>query len=146
MAFPLAKDTNVGPNCRVCADGRVRGKTRRQKSETGPSPCLTKGCTGVYRGDGKGGRGGRGLCSRCYASARFAVSKGKVTWAELEELGLAQPVRPKVGMIPGLFMTQLAEARKRKTESAEQAASPATSAVPDAVGLNNPEMPDGGHE
>ena len=34
---------------------------------------------------------GRGLCQKCYSSAKRAVESGKVTWDRLEELGLALP-------------------------------------------------------
>ncbi len=47
-----------------------------------PSTCCIPYCTGTVTC--------RGLCRRCENNARNAVRRGKTTWAELEELGLAK--------------------------------------------------------
>lgn len=45
--------------------------------------CLTPGCLGRLAP-----ANGRGLCMKCYASAKQAVKSGRTTWDILEEIGL----------------------------------------------------------
>ena len=45
--------------------------------------CLIEGCRRRVAN--------RGLCGGCYASARDMVAAGKVTWQDLERMGLALP-------------------------------------------------------
>ena len=39
------------------------------------------------------GKGGRGLCNRCYCTAYQLVAAEKTSWEELERLGKAMPAR-----------------------------------------------------
>ncbi len=45
--------------------------------------CLTSYCDRAAKS--------RGLCERCYQLARYAVSKGRTTWQELEDKGFISP-------------------------------------------------------
>lgn len=49
--------------------------------------CLIKGCYG------KAACNCRGLCLKCYTSAKKKVDDGEVTWEKLVEVGLAAPER-----------------------------------------------------
>jgi len=33
----------------------------------------------------------RGLCNRCFSSASSKVSTGKITWEQLEKIGMCEP-------------------------------------------------------
>lgn len=57
----------------------MRAKTKKKW-------CFVKTCNGTSIV-------GRGLCSRCYPTARYLVRTGKTTWEELEKMGLAKPKR-----------------------------------------------------
>lgn len=45
--------------------------------------CMTSGCFGKAAP-----ANGRGLCMKCYSTAKRAVENGKTTWEKMEELGL----------------------------------------------------------
>lgn len=57
----------------------------------------------------------RGLCSKCYPTARYLVRTGKATWDQLESMGLAKPKRA-VNASP-LFDAFMAIKRKSKTNN-----------------------------
>ena len=53
----------------------------------------------------------RGLCGRCCTAARAQIKKGNITWAKLEELGLAvAPKHNAFGGEQGVFAKALKNA------------------------------------
>ena len=48
-------------------------------------PCLSEGCKRDTYG------GSRGMCMNHYAMLQAKVKKGKITWEELESIGMARP-------------------------------------------------------
>ncbi len=76
---------------------------------TSPIKCLIENCTRpAYI---------RGLCKICYNGAKYHIKATPITWAQLEELGLALPRKTRGrGMGPGtsLFSQALYKVRNEK--------------------------------
>ncbi len=91
-------------------DSALPGRDAQEKK------CLTPGCKGIFgaKGVGKGKSGGRGLCRGCHLAASSLVRRGKTTWEEMEQLGLAIPKT----------RSRVEEALYRKRKIAEQKADP----------------------
>ncbi len=70
--------------------------------------CLTPGCNGITGIVNSA----KGLCGTCYRAAKYQVMTGKVTWAELEELGLCLSIISGRKAKTGKFHAALDAARK----------------------------------
>ena len=73
------------------------------------SKCLTPDCH-------RHGRVARGLCNACWMAASRSIKAGQTTWAQLEQFGLAAPLRVKGTPKQGKFAQALAVALEKDTD------------------------------
>lgn len=95
---------NEAPEAQTAAAPETPAAEAAPNAESPKAVCVVPGC----------GREAkiRGLCGRCNTAARAQIKKGKTTWADLEQLGLAIP--PKKAAFgqgePGVFAKALKNA------------------------------------
>jgi hypothetical protein len=59
--------------------------TVKTTSTPGPEKCAVETCRA------NAAQGCRGMCMKCYSSARKRVKEGFISWEQLEDMGLAKP-------------------------------------------------------
>lgn len=74
--------------------------------------CLTPKCQGTAAH--------RGLCLKCYSTAKRAVEGGETTWEELEQLGMVESVVDKFRAAFDAIRREKKGATDHQTESDEE--------------------------
>jgi hypothetical protein len=84
-----------------------------------PAKCLTPYCEVIIGGEFTTVTGGgRGVCKKCHSKYSQLIKKGKTTWAELVELGLARLIkgRPRTALMDTI---QFLRDKKKQSDMGE---------------------------
>lgn len=109
---------------RQAAKAPAETQTNQPDPPKEPTPvCLVENCGNEAKG--------RGLCGRCYSTAAGLVTKGKFTWEELVDMGLALPSRYYGA--PNPFKVALVGAAQRKESTVDDSKAAVTDEELEAV-------------
>jgi hypothetical protein len=88
---------------------KERAKARSPEPElpAGHRLCVTSNCNAAAIV-------GRGLCGKCYLTARYLIRTKQTTWDELEKMGLCTPKRSKASLFLSEFIARKTKLRRRE--------------------------------